>query len=251
VSVFTSEQALSYAAELLAERYIGAEFCIAAGTIVEAENATAHSDLDLVVLFPELKCAYRESLLHRSMPVEAFVHDHETIQAFMDRDHRNAHPVIIHMIATGTVVGGSTETSRRLQKYARSLLDSGPEKSAAPKMKALRYAASELIEDLRDKRPPHEVRAILYSLYNSLSELRLRQSRSYIATGKHLARALWACDPSFAETLDRVMVAGHAARIGCEQIAQLVALLDTLGGQLFDGYRQDAPAEMREKTRWH
>jgi hypothetical protein len=168
----------------------------------------------------------------------------------MDRDHKNAHPVIIHMIATGKVVGVQTETSRRLQDYARTLLGSGPEKTAETKLKALRYGASELIEDLRDDRPPQEVRAILYRLYDALGELRLRQSRSYIATGKHLARALRACDPAFAETLDGIMIAGHAGGLRSEHVARLVALLDTLGGQLFDEYRQDAPAEMREKARW-
>lgn len=246
---FSAEQALSYAAELLTQRYVGAEFCLAAGSIVHG-HAGEHSDLDLVVLFRELKCAFRESFQYRSMPVEAFVHDYETIQAFMDSDYRSAHPVIIHMIATGKVVGAETEISRRLQGYARALFDVGPEQTTETKSKALRYAASELIEDLRDDRTPHEVRAILYGLYETLGELRLRKSRSYIGTGKHLARMLRACDPAFAETLDGVMIAAHAGGLRGEHVAQLVALLDTLGGQLFDGYRQDAPAEMREKARW-
>jgi hypothetical protein len=249
VSAFSAEQAILYAGELLAHRYAGAEFCLAAGSIVQG-HASDHSDLDLVVLFRELKCAFRESFHYRSMPVEAFVHDHDTIQAFMDSDHKNAHPVIIHMIATGKVIDAQTETSRRLQDYARALFDSGPEKTAEAKLKTLRYSASELIEDLRDDRPPQEVRAILYGLYGALGELRLRQSRSYIGTGKRLARMLRACDPAFAETLDGVMIAGHAGRFRDEHVAQLVALLDTLGGQLFDGYRQDAPVEMREKARW-
>jgi hypothetical protein len=250
-STLTAEQALSYASELLAQRYVGAEFCIAAGTIIRGEIVTAHSDLDLVVLYPALTCAFRESFLYRSMPVEAFVHDHETIQAFMDRDHRNAHPAVIHMVASGTVVGGPTETSQRLQNYARVLFDDGPEETTDAQLKALRYSASELIEDLRDDRPPHEVRAILYRLYSTLAELRLRQSQCYVGTGKHLARALMARDPPFAETLDAVMITGHLRRLDVEQIEQLVGLLDTLGGQLFDGYQQDAPAEMRAKARWH
>jgi hypothetical protein len=123
----TAEQALTYACELLARRYAGAELCIAAGTIVRDESATAHSDLDLVVRYPWLPCAFRESFRYRSMPVEAFVHDHETIQAFMDRDHRNAHPAIIHMVATGRVVGGS---GRLLDGYRQ---DAPPEARAKPR----------------------------------------------------------------------------------------------------------------------
>jgi hypothetical protein len=249
VSKFSAEQAIANAAELLSQRYIGAEFCLAAGSIVQGQ-AGEHSDLDLVVLFRELKCAFRESFHYRSMPVEAFVHDYETIQAFMDRDYKKAHPAIIHMIATGKVVGAETEISRRLQGYARALFDGGPEQTPEAKSKALRYSVSELIEDLRDDRTPPEVRAILYRLYETLGELRLRQSRAYIGTGKHLAQMLRACDPAFAETLDGIMIAGHAGRFSSEHLGLLVALLDTLGGQLFDGYRQDAPAEMREKVRW-
>jgi len=116
--------------------------------------------------------------------------------------------------------------------------------------RSLRYSASDLIEDLHDDRPPHEVRAILYRLYRT-RELRLWHSQCYVGTGKHLTRTLMARDPLFAETLDSVMIADHLRRLGVEQIEHLVGLLDTLSGQLFEGYRQDAPAEMRAKARWY
>jgi len=53
-----------------------------AGSIVRGEG-TPHSDLDLVVIFDRLPNAYRESFYFGDLPVEAFVHDPETLNYFL------------------------------------------------------------------------------------------------------------------------------------------------------------------------
>ncbi len=71
-------------------RYADAAAVFAAGSIVRGEG-TAFSDLDLVVVYPRLPCAYRKSFRCEGYPVEAFVHDPETLPTSFWRS--TAHPV--------------------------------------------------------------------------------------------------------------------------------------------------------------
>ncbi len=70
--------------ELLETRYQGAEAIFVAGSVVRGE-ANNFSDLDLVVIFPKVGSAFRESFYHREWPVEAFIHDRETARYFFQK----------------------------------------------------------------------------------------------------------------------------------------------------------------------
>jgi hypothetical protein len=246
---FSADQALVCAAELFSNRYQGAEFCIAAGSIIRGHGTTG-SDLDLVVIYQKLPAAFREAFYYKSMPVEAFVNDYETIQGFVDRDYASAHRSMIHMLATGIVVPAASDTSQRLQRYARALLDKGPEPTADAQMQALRYAITDLIGDLQGDRPQHEMRAILYCIYEAIGELRLRHSGRFVSRGKHLARSLKECDAQFSEKLNEVMESAHRDGLSQAQVEKLAGLLEFAGGPLFDGYRQEASAERRKEAKW-
>ncbi|MEA2952393.1 MAG: hypothetical protein QOD40_700 [Alphaproteobacteria bacterium] len=246
---FSADQALVYAAEIFSSRYKGAEFCIAAGSIILGLG-TAGSDLDLVVVHQKLPTAFREAFHHNSMPVEAFVHDYETVQAFIDGDYENARPTMIHMLATGVAIPAPVETPRRLQCYARMLLEKGPERTADRKIQELRYAATDLIEDLKGDRPQNEQRAILYYLYETIGELRLRHGGRFVSRGKHLARSLEQCDAEFSKKLTGAMESAHRDGVSQTQVETISSLLESVGGALFDGYRQEAGAERRKEAKW-
>src|SRR5262245_59060034 len=105
-----------------AERYAGCSALFVAGSIVRGEG-TAHSDLDLVVLFPALKNAYRESFRHSGYPVEAFVHDPETLEYFfVEVDRASGIPALPHMVAEGVEVPAPSDLSRALKQRARTIL---------------------------------------------------------------------------------------------------------------------------------
>lgn len=243
------ETAVSMARMLYSTRYAGAEFCIAAGSIV-AGRGVQSSDLDLVVVFRSLETAFRESFLFDDVPVEAFVHDYETIQSFLDGDYAAAHVAIIHMVATGVAVPMETEVSVKLRRYAHKLLSAGPEKLDESAVDSLRYSISDLIDDLRGDRPIYEQRSILYALYQKLGELRLRRSGRFSASGKHLARNLRECDPAFADRLETIIIRAHSHGASSKDVDQLLRLLEPLGGYLFDGYRRPAPREKRKRAAW-
>jgi predicted nucleotidyltransferase len=77
----TRADAVEAARAIGRQRYPEASVLFAAGSIVRGEG-TVHSDLDLVVVYPALAAAYRESFVLDRLPVEAFVHDPETLEYF-------------------------------------------------------------------------------------------------------------------------------------------------------------------------
>lgn len=249
VTTFTPQNAIRNAHKIFLERYKGAEFCIAAGSIVRGEGP-AHSDLDLVVVFPSLPFAFRESFTFEGMPVEAFVHDHETLQAFIDEDYGDGEASIMDMIAHGRILPEESDTPRKLQEYAAGLLNKGPDPLSAEKERNLRYFISDLIDDLKGDRPDTEKRAILYKLYPKMGELALRKQGRFSSTGKHLARSLKNTCPEVFDVLEGLMQAAHNGRLDDGHIRQLENALDRLGGLLFDGYRMDAPNDKRSKPQW-
>ena len=75
------ERIIDVANEIRSNRYKDAEAVFAAGSIIRGEG-TPFSDLDLVVVYAELRCAFRQSFRFGGYPVEAFVHDPATLEYF-------------------------------------------------------------------------------------------------------------------------------------------------------------------------
>jgi len=246
---YTPEIAISNAEALFSSRYKGSEFCVASGSIIQGYG-TAHSDLDLVVIFQKIETAFRESFLFNGLPVEAFVHDYETIQAFMDGDYEEGHASMQHIIATGKIIPHETEAAIKLRRYAKKIVSSGLKEPKPETIDILRYAVTDLIDDLKGKRPLSKQRSILYSIYQKIGELRLRVGGQFLGSGKHLARNLKHCDPLFFDQLESIMLNAHADGVTPKDIILLQSLLQPLGGRLFDGYKQDAPSNKRSKVKW-
>lgn len=247
--MFTASEAIENARQLWENRYNGAEFVIAAGSLLRGQG-TALSDLDLVVIFHRLESAYRESFLFNEMPIEAFVHDYETIQAFMDEGFKDAEISIVHMIATGKIVPHANATAQKLQSYATALLAKGAAPLSVEECNVLRYAITDLLDDLKGNRPAEAYRSIFYALYPKFCELSLRNSRHFVGSGKHLAKALRKHDPELFQALETTAFALHQNALTPEHITRLEATLTRLGGRLFDGDKRTAPKDKRKDPVW-
>ncbi len=247
--IFTADEALSCAKAIAAERYAKAHFCIAAGSII-AGRGTAMSDLDLIVVYPHLDHAYRESFLYQDLPVEAFVHDYETLQSFIDSGIADSESTLFHMISTGIIFPEECDIAKKLRAYAAGKLSAGPAPLDEKKEKTLRYFITDLIDDLQGERTPQEQRAILYKLYPLMGELALRRAGVFVSTGKHLARKLEMHHPALLAVLDEVISAAHQAGLQPEDVEKLSNMLDSMGGRLFAGYHNPAPSERRAPPKW-
>lgn len=241
-----AERALAAAEHALAKRFDGAAYAFVSGSIMRGQG-TRTSDIDLVVVFPTLERAWREAFIEGEFPVEAFVQDPQTLAHYLHADAETGRPIMAHMVATGTVIGPQLALAEAIQAKAARLLADGPAPFAGPKAESLLYFVSDLVEDLRDERPPAETAAAAASLYPILADLMLFGRGAWSGRGKWVPRLLRQLDGDLADAFDnafRLAVEGDAERL----VALAESELARHGGPLFDGYRQEAPLEARRTS---
>ena len=234
--------------ELLDTRYQGANVIFLAGSVIRGE-ANAHSDVDIVVAFPRVEAAYRESFFHRDWPVEAFVHDAETMRHFfLEVDRPIGSASLAEMVSEGHEVPGPSELSTRLKELAQQVIAEGPSALSESEIHDWRYQISELLDDIREPRSRQELFASASVIYNDIAEFFLRSHRSWACSGKGVIKRLKKADPAFArrflESFDVMYATGRP-----DKVVELGEdLLSNQGGLLFDGYRREAPAMQRKKV---
>lgn len=237
------KRALAAADRCLAARFTGAAFAYAAGSIMRGEG-TNFSDIDLVVVFPSLERAWRESFMQDGFPVEAFVHDRQTLAHYLHADADSGYPVMIDMVATGAILGADIERARTIQAKAARMLAAGPKPLAGGNGDMLRYQVTDLADDLRGARPPEEVAAIAAQLYQKLADLILLGHGQWAGRGKWAPRLMRKLDPELAAEFEAAFVLA-AEGDGARFLALADRVLAMHGGRHFDGFRQDAPLEAR------
>jgi predicted nucleotidyltransferase len=231
------------------DRYPDAGAVFAAGSIVRGEG-TAHSDLDLVVVYRNLACAYRESFRRDGYPVEAFVHDPETLEYFFfEVDRPSGIPSLAQMVIEGIEIPAANELTRVLKQMAASLVAAGPPALDEAGERRARYGVTDLVDDLRDARSHDERIATGALLFEQLADYHLRRLGLWSARGKSIPRVLRRVDPglceSYCRSFDRLFRNGDARDV----IRLAEDLVQPAGGLLFEGYRSDAPPGWRKSGR--
>ncbi len=227
------------------ERYPEARVIFLAGSLVRGEG-TSTSDLDLVVVFDHIPCAYRESFVYEKWPVEAFVHDPQTLEYFFrEVDRPTGFPALPTMVIEGVEIPGISEFSNMMKQLAAAVLDEGPPKWSDRDSRNSRYAITDLIEDMKDPRSPQELHATATSLYSVLANHYFRSRNMWSAKGKVIPRRLNGVDSNFAE---RFLGSFDSVFLKCntQAIIQLVEdMLEPEGGFLFEGHKLEAPKSWR------
>jgi predicted nucleotidyltransferase len=243
-AMLTAGDAEGLAERVLRERYPLANAALAAGSLVRG-GATATSDLDLVVLFSELPNAYRESFVFEGVPVDAFVHDPETLRAFFGKDVDAGKSAMLTMTAEGRIVGPRPECAKAMKSEAEAVLAKGPPSLDKATLDLFRYLITSRIEDLQDQRPWPEALATGAWLHLALADFILRANGRWAATGKWIPRALAAFDPALAAGFHAAFADLFDRRDAGPLISFAEQALAPFGGRLFEGFRAEAKAEDR------
>ena len=239
------EEVVRIARQIRVKRYPQSAFAFVAGSFIRGE-ATAHSDIDLVVLFDKIANAYRESFRAGSFPVEAFVHDPETLRYFMlEVDCASGIPAMPQMVKEGVVIPEPTVLSKQLKEFADSCLAAGPPDLTEDDRRNRRYEITDLVDDLRDSRSIDELIATGIRLYATLADYYLRSKGLWSAKGKFVPRVLKKTNPTFFERyrscFNLLLQNGDPEAV----IRLSEDILEPDGGFLFEGYRLDAPLNWR------
>lgn len=232
------------AAEVYKTRYPRAEVIFLAGSAVRGES-TPGSDLDLIVVFERLPRAYRESFVFGGWPVEAFVHDPETLKYFFFvADMQDFNPASARMVAEGIEVPRAGTLSAGLKQAARALLDAGPPPFTDEEERRTRYMITSMVNDLRHARSRDELYASGAALYDLIAYYYFRARNAWSTKGKGVPRRLAELDGPFHDAFTEAFAETFAGRPeGLLRLAE--ELLAPRGGFLFDGYRYEAPPAWR------
>lgn len=172
------------AKDLFDSRYQGADAVLVAGSVVRGE-ASQHSDLDLVVIFPKVRAAYRESFTHMGWPVEAFIHDLETLRYFFYRiDQPAGSSTLCEMVKEGLEVPTACKATVEAKHLAGEVLLAGPPPLTFEEIEDRRYHISEMIDDLRDPRTRHELNAAAARVYGDLADFYCRSRGAWTKIGR-------------------------------------------------------------------
>lgn len=236
---------LEVARAVMSQCYPDAAVAFAAGSLVRGEG-TAYSDLDLVVVYATLPAAYRESFRFRELPVEAFVHDPETLEYFfVEMDAASGIPALPQMVLEGHEVPSATDLSRHLKARAAAIIGAGPPPLDAETERRRRYHLTDLLDDLRGWRSADELMACGARLFEDLADYHLRAGGHWSARGKAIPVTLRRADAAlcarYCASFDRLFRANEIGPV----VRLAEELLQSSGGVLFEGYRSDAPASWR------
>ena len=245
------ERIIDVANAIRADRYQDADVVFVAGSIVRGEG-TAFSDLDLVVVYGQLACAYRESFTFGGYPVEAFVHDPATLEYFfLEVDRPSGIPSLPQMVVEGIEIPEPTALSRTLKQRAAGVLADGPPALDADGDRRMRYGITDLLDDLRAPRTDDELIGTGTQLYEQLADYHLRRRGLWSARGKAIPRVLRRVDAAFCtaycEAFATLFTRGDAGAV----IRLVEEVLEESGGLLFNGYRADAPMAWRREPSAH
>ncbi|MGK5077057.1 nucleotidyltransferase domain-containing protein [Janthinobacterium sp. HLX7-2] len=235
------------AVRLVQERYPTAVAAIIGGSFASGRQ-TASSDIDLLLLFDHIDCAWRSTIVAEGRTVELFAHDLATFTYFCrEIDAPGGTAPLARMLLEGENIVAPTPAYAQLLALAQAIDAAGPPVLALEALQRRRYAITTLLEDLVDSRQPGEALAVACQLYAMLSDLHLRAAGQWSGGGKHLFRRLQAFDAAIAVQLDgalRLVASDLAAgQLAFEQVA--AAVLEPVGGPLLEGYCLRAPAHWR------
>lgn len=218
------------------------------GSVMRGE-ATPASDLDLVVVYERLPNAYREAFVSGGWPVEAFVHDAETLEEFFEMDRQRGLPALMSMVWEGLEVPKASEFSARLKGCARELLEAGPPPWDEEELTLRRYRLTDWADDLRFPRSAAELVATGAWLYQDAAEFYFRTRGQWSAHSKTIPRRLREADANFAERFLRAFDALFAEKRPDPAVALVAELLEPCGGFLFEGFRKEAQKKVTSAER--
>ena len=243
----TYETIRAIAQRLVRERYPTAVAAIIGGSFATGRQ-TPTSDIDLLLLFEHVDCAWRDTIVAEGRTVELFAHDVATFTYFCkEMDAPGGTVPLAMMVVEGENIVAAGDAYARLQALAHAFVTAGPPVLDAENLQRRRYAITTALEDLVDSTQPGEALAVACQLYSALADLHLRTAGVWSGGGKHLFRRLQAYDAAIAGQLDGALrLVASDLPAGQRAFGQVAAaVLAPVGGPLLDGFFLPAPAHWR------
>lgn len=231
--------------KLIKERYVQAKAIFWAGSVSEGRGTSA-SDLDLVIVFEEVAHAYREAFIYDGWPIDAFIHDLDTLRYFFEESRTgNGISGLCYMILNGREITNHGVFSENVKTLAQEVLNAGPAIWDQEQINKERFLITDVLDDIKYPAGRDEQIASAAWLLEALGQFYFRSQNKWCASGKSIIRYLKSDNPDlaleFTQALESLFQAGHPAAL--ELLVKKI--LDPYGGLFWNGFRSDAPKESR------
>jgi len=225
---------VSKAKELVQTRSPVCEAAFLAGSVVRGE-ATATSDLDIVVFDSSVTVSYRESFFYEGWPIEWYVHNLESYYAFYESDCARAKPSHPKMVSEGVILNDKGK-AKVLQDEARMILKKGPSPWEEDEITLKRYFLTDVLEDFIGATDRGEEMCCAATLAEQVHEFILRTNKQWIGSSKWIVRALRNYDQTLADRFVHVFDHYYETREKESVITFVDDALQPYGGRLFEGF---------------
>ena len=225
---------VSRAKKLVQTRSPKCEAAFLAGSVVRGE-ATATSDLDIVVFDSSVTASYRESFFYEGWPIEWYVHNLESYYAFYESDCARAKPSLPKMVSEGVILYDRGKADG-LQEEASLILENGPSPWEENEITLKRYFLTDVLEDFIGATDRGEEMCCAAALAEQVHEFILRTNKQWIGSSKWIVRALRNYDQTLADRFVEVFDQYYQTREKESIILFVDEALKPYGGRLFEGF---------------
>lgn len=232
--------------KLIKERYVNAKAVFWAGSVLEGRGTSA-SDLDLVIVYESIPNAYREAFTYDGWPIDAFIHDLETLRYFCGKlEASDGKPALINMILTGREILEPNEFSSEAKTIAEQSSIKGPDNWSQEQIDKERFLITDILDDIKSSKNKEEQIISAVHLFEPLLQFYFRSQKKWAASGKSLIRLLKQENPELANNW--ITAFESLVKTGDSTAVETVVakILKPYGGYLWDGFRSDAPADWKE-----
>jgi hypothetical protein len=232
--------------KLINEKYPRAKAVFWSGSVYN-NQATQASDLDIVIIFESLEHAYREAFIYDGWPIDAFIHDLDTLRYFCEElEAHDGRPALINMLLNGKTILDNRAMIESSKKIAQQAKDMGPAKWTQFQIDKERFLITDILDDILYPKNTMEQMASAIYLFEPLIQFYFRANHQWAASGKSLLRLLRSENPGLfldiTQCFENLFKAGNTS--GVKKVVHTI--LEPFGGFLWDGFRADAPSDWKK-----
>ena len=231
--------------KLIKERYVQAKAIFWAGSVSEGRGTNA-SDLDLVIVFEKVANAYREAFVYDGWPIDAFIHDLDTLRYFFEESRTgNGISGLCYMILNGREVTNPGVFSENVKTLAQEFLNAGPAIWDQEQINKERFLITDVLDDIKYPTGRDEQIASAAWLLEALGQFYFRSQNKWCASGKSIISYLHNDNPDLASEFTKSFES--LFQTGSSVLLELLVkkTLEPYGGLFWNGFRSDAPKESR------
>ncbi len=230
------KSAFEAAKQFVSDYFPVCEVALLAGSVVRME-ATATSDLDIVIIDEHAAYSYRESMVVLGWPIEVFVHTATSYSSFFAMDAARGNPTLPRMVVESVIIkDNGTNIIATMRNEAKEIIEQGPPEWSEETIKIKRYTLTDLLDDFVGATIYGEQMCIALELASTLPVFYLRINRQWVGESKWIYRELKRYQPDFADQYLQVLNSFYQDG----EKAPLVELVDEVlaphGGRLFEGF---------------